>query len=140
MLTGTLFFASMGACLKFALEEIPVFESVFFRSIVSALILGTVVFMKGLPRLGKNRKFLLARGVIGFVAMCCAFYALSKIPIADASVLHHTSPLFVVIFSALFLGERVTARLVAILMVSVVGVVLVYQPFRNMSLRVSKAR
>ena len=128
MLTGAMFFAAMGACLKYAMETIPVFQAVFFRSIVSSLILGTVVIKKGLPRLGRNRKFLLLRSVVGFMAMVCSFYALSKIPLADAAVLHHTSPLFVALFSTIFLGERVTTKLILLLGVALVGVTFVYQP------------
>lgn len=128
MLIGAAFFAAMGACLKYAMETIPVFQAVFFRSIVSTLILGAVVIRKGLPRFGKNRKFLLIRSIVGFVAMVCSFYALSKIPLADAAVLHHTSPLFVALFSTMFLGEKVTGRLVFMLGVALVGIVFVYQP------------
>ena len=128
MLAGATCFGAMGAFLKYALVHVPVFEAMFFRAIVSVLILGTVVFVKGLPKLGRNRRFLIIRSVVGWSAMLCAFYALSKIPLADAAVLHHTSPLFVALFGALFLGERLSKRLFVIMAIALVGVLLVYQP------------
>ena len=115
MLVAAAFFATMGACLKYALEIIPVYQTIFFRSIVSTLVIGSVVYFRRLPSLGKNRKFLLARSLCGFVAMSCGFYALSKIPLADAAVLHHTSPLFVALLSVIFLGEKMTVQVVVLL-------------------------
>jgi len=128
MLIASFFFASMGASLKFALGRVPVYEAIFFRSIVSSLLIGLVIFHKGLPYIGANRKVLLARSIAGFIAMSFGFLALSKIPLADASVLHHTAPLFVVLFGVLFLRERVTALLLIFILISLGGVVLVLRP------------
>lgn len=128
MMVAALFFASMGACLKYVLDTVPLYQAIFFRSIVSSLIIGLVIFSKGLPYLGVNRKFLFARSITGFVAMSCGFFSLSKIPLADASVLHHSSPLFVALLGALFLREPVTKLLVFLIAICLTGVVLVLQP------------
>jgi drug/metabolite transporter (DMT)-like permease len=128
MLIATVFFASMGACLKYALVAIPLYQAVFFRASISSLILGLVILGKRLPYLGKNRKVLLMRSLAGFVAMSCGFAALAHIPFADATVLHQTSPLFVALFGILFLRERVALSLVLLIGVALVGVTLVLAP------------
>jgi hypothetical protein len=50
MLISSLFFAMMGALVKFSLKEIPLFEG-GFRSLLSALILGAHDFEKKKPLL-----------------------------------------------------------------------------------------
>jgi drug/metabolite transporter (DMT)-like permease len=128
MIIASCFFATMGACLKFVLAFIPLYEGIFFRCLVTALVLGVVIKRKGLPMLGVNGKIMLARSVSGFIAMSCGFYALTLIPLADATVLHHTAPLFVAFFSTLFLGEQLGFRLLLLMLGALVGVVMVLQP------------
>ncbi len=128
MVISAVFFASMGACLKYALAEIPVYQAVFFRTIVSSLLIGLVIVRRGLPILGQNRRALLFRSLAGFAAMSCGFYALAHIPFADAAVLHQTSPFFVALFAMLFLKEKVGGRLVLYMVIALTGVILILKP------------
>lgn len=132
MLIATLSFSTMGALLKAALQDLPVITGVFFRSLVSAVLLGLLVGVKGVSFTGQRRWLLASRSVLGFMAMCSGFFALSKIPLSDATVLHHTSPLWVAFFSILFLGERVTGRLAVLLGASFAGVLLIIRPSFDM--------
>lgn len=128
MIVASVFFGSMGACLKYALVEIPLYQAIFFRSVVSALLIGMVILGKGLSFVGENKKYLLLRSIAGFIAMSCGFFALSKIPLADASVLHHTSPLFVALFGALLLKERVSVQLGLYIGLAFIGVIFILRP------------
>ena len=128
MLIASLFFASMAACLKYALVDIPLYQAVFFRCSISSFLIGLVIFRKRLPYMGQNRKALIMRSLFGFMGMSCGFYALAHIPFADAAVLHQTSPLFVAIFGFFFLKERVGLRLMAYIALALFGVILVMQP------------
>ncbi len=128
IMVAAIFFATMGACLKFALQGIPLYETIFFRAAMSSLIIGGVMRVKGVGYWGSNRKYLLARSLAGFIAMSCIFYSLTYLPLADAAVLQQTAPLFVALLSIWFLGEHVTPQLLMYLLLGLFGVVLVLQP------------
>ena len=67
MIISSFAFSLMHLCVK-ALPHIPVFELVFFRSIVSLIISYIALRKKSVPVLGNNRKVLLARGMFGVTA------------------------------------------------------------------------
>jgi drug/metabolite transporter (DMT)-like permease len=77
---------------------------------------------------GNRKSLLILRGLVGFAALFCFFYAVTKLPLADITVIHFTNPVFTAIFAALFLGESMGRREVAGLALSLVGVALVAQP------------
>ena len=80
-----------------------------------------------------NRRFrtlslLVLRAVFGTVGIFANFYALSKIPIGEAMTLNKTAPFFTVFFSWLLLGERVSRRQFACLVLAFTGALLVMKP------------
>lgn len=128
MMIASLLFAIMGASVKFALKEVPVYEAVFFRSIISAVIIGAFIFYKKASFIGNNPLLLAGRGLAGFIALNLIFYTISKISLGDATILSQTSPLFVVLFSALFLGERLSRPVILLSLLSFIGVVFIIKP------------
>jgi drug/metabolite transporter (DMT)-like permease len=64
----------------------------------------------------------------GFGGLFCFFYAVTKLPLADVTVIHFTNPVFTAILAALFLKETMKGQEVLGLLLSVTGVVLVAQP------------
>lgn len=128
MMTASLLFALMGASVKFALREVPVYEAVFFRSIISALIIGAFIYGKKVSFLGNNPLLLAGRGLAGFIALNLTFYTISKISLGDATILNQTSPLFVALFSALFLGEKLSKKVMLLSLLSFLGVALIVKP------------
>jgi drug/metabolite transporter (DMT)-like permease len=131
MLISAFFFAVMGACIKALGREIPLFEITFFRAGVSAVLLGAVMLNRGIPLKGKNQGLLLIRALSGFTAMSLNFYALAQIPLGDAALLNHSSPIFVVLLSWFFLDEKLSGLLVLLVLLSFVGILLVLRPSGN---------
>lgn len=128
MIAAGLAFSIMAAFVKAAGERLPVFQITFFRGAVSAVIILTVMLRKKIPIRGENQKILLVRSLSGFTAMCLNFYALSKIDLGDASLLHQTTPFFVILFSALFLGEAFYRRLLFMTLLCFVGIGVILRP------------
>lgn len=128
MLLASLLFAIMGASVKIALREVPIYQAVFFRSIISALMIGAFIFWKKESFIGNNPFLLTGRGLAGFVALNLNFYAISKISLGDASILNQTSPLFVAFFSVFFLGEKLSQKVLWITLLSFAGVALIVKP------------
>lgn len=71
---------------------------------------------------GNNRKWLIARGLAGTFALSFFFYSLQHMPLASSVTIQYLSPIFTVIVSGLFFGERVTRRHWLCSMLGFVGV------------------
>ena len=90
---------------------LPPFEIAFFRSFFGLLILAPWLMCSGLGILRTKRLGLYTlRCAFGAVTMLMWFTAISMVPLGDAVALGFTSPLFVTLGAALFLGEVVHGR------------------------------
>lgn len=104
-------FSLMGLFVKRLSATIPQFELVFFRSVINlswVLVLLARSRQTLLPERGK--RLLVFRGVAGFCGASCLFYSLSRLPLPIAMILNWCSPIFVILFSALFLHEKLPPR------------------------------
>jgi drug/metabolite transporter (DMT)-like permease len=128
ILASTLFFSLMSVLVKLAGQRLPVQEIVFSRGVVSLVLSYWLVRRAGVSLWGNRRWILVLRGLIGFAAMSCFYFALTRIAIAEATVLHFTSPLWTALLAALLLREPVTGRIAASIAVSFAGVVLITRP------------
>ena len=105
MIISSFAFSLMHLCVK-ALPHIPVFELVFFRSIVSLIISYIALRKKSVPVLGNNKKVLLARGMFGVTALTLFFITLQNIPLAGAVTIQYLSPIFTALFAVWILKEK----------------------------------
>jgi drug/metabolite transporter (DMT)-like permease len=128
ILISTLFFSLMSVLVKLAGQRLPVLEVVFARGVVSLPLAYWLVRRAAVPLWGNRRWILVLRGLIGFAAMSCFYFALTRIAIAEATVLHFTSPLWTALLAALVLREPVTGRIIASIAVSLAGVALITRP------------
>ncbi len=120
-------FASMGALIKhLTLSDVPLELIVFFRNFLSLLFL--------LPWLNlsifktAHLPLHLSRGIVGIVAMYCMFFAISALPLAQASLLMMTSPLFIPWISYLWQAQGIGMRMILSSIVGFFGVWLVLSP------------
>ena len=73
-------------------------------------------------------KLFFLRAAIGTIGMYCGFTALTLIPLAEATALNFTTPLFVTIGAVIFLGEVIRARRIAAICVGFLGTLIILQP------------
>ncbi|MED4730765.1 EamA family transporter [Aneurinibacillus migulanus] len=66
---------------------------------------------------------LTVRGVFGALYLLAYFYTISKIPLADASILAHISPFFAIVFSVVFLTKAFTHENVVVEVTRHIGIV-----------------
>lgn len=129
MLIATFSFAAMGALVRIASAELHSFEIVFFRNLFALLALAPLLWRLGPGLLRTERLSLhLTRGALGFAAMSALFAALALIPLAEATALTFSAPLFATICAVLLLGERIRAHRTAALILGFLGVLVVLQP------------
>ena len=77
---------------------------------------------------GTDVKLLWLRGLFGFATLSCFFFALTKLPLADATVIHYTNPVFTALIAAAVLGEELRASELLGALASLGGVALIAQP------------
>lgn len=124
-------FATMGALLKLASEQgFNAPELVFYRSLFSLpVILIWVLNRESLVALRPNRPLAhVWRSGLGLVSMGLTFQALILLPLADATAINFTAPIFATILSFLILKEHVGVHRWAAVIIGFVGVVIVARP------------
>jgi drug/metabolite transporter (DMT)-like permease len=71
---------------------------------------------------------LLARGFLNFINYCACYYSYSHMPIVNVYTVLFSAPMFLTLFSALFLKERVHWRRWTAVCTGFVGVLVMLQP------------
>jgi drug/metabolite transporter (DMT)-like permease len=129
MIISAFAFAVMGAMVKLS-GDIPVFEKVFFRNLVSLSIAFIILYRNKESYFGKreNQKYLLGRSLLGLSGVIFYFYAISKLLLADSAMLNKLSPFFVTLFACLFLKEKLSKIQIPALIVVFIGAILVIKP------------
>jgi len=80
------------------------------------------------PLFSKNRFNIMVRSLSGFLAMIFYFKALHLIPLALASFLYNSQPIFVAIFSPFFLQERLKKSTILSISFGILGIFLILKP------------
>lgn len=128
MAAGAFFFALMSLLVKMAGQRLPTMEVVLARSVVILLLTWAWLRVRRIPVGGRESGLLLLRGVLGFVALSCFYYGVIHLPLADATVIQYTNPVWTALLAAGFLAERIGRREVALSLASLAGVVIMTRP------------
>ncbi len=121
----------MGALLKLAsMEGLNAPELVFYRSLFSLpVVLIWVLNRESLASLRPKRPLAhVWRSALGLTSMGLTFQALILLPLADATTINFTAPIFATILSFLILREHVGAHRWAAVALGFVGVLIVARP------------
>ncbi|AGH81669.1 hypothetical protein PCNPT3_08655 [Psychromonas sp. CNPT3] len=126
MLLSAFAFALMSSCVKLvSTYGIPVFEIVAARAIVSVLISYTDVKRKKISLWGNNKILLISRGLAGTLALFCIYYALSTLPLAEATLLQYLHPVFTAILAIIFLREKIQLSTILCISCCLLGLLLI---------------
>jgi drug/metabolite transporter (DMT)-like permease len=128
MAASALCFSVMSALVRVAGRHLPSQEIVLLRGLLTLGLSWVALRRAGLSPWGERKGLLLLRGCAGFVALSCYYYAVTHLPLADATVLHFTNPVMTVLLASFVLGEKLRARELALVGVCLAGVVLVARP------------
>lgn len=122
-------FAAMNAIIRLCSAELPPIELAFFRNFFSLLVMLPWVAHYGLSSLKTQRiKLYSIRALLGMVSMICWFTAVASIPLAEATALSFTGPIFATVGAALVLRETVGWRRWSAVAVGFIGVIVVLRP------------
>ncbi|WP_282958543.1 DMT family transporter [Metabacillus idriensis] len=126
---SSLVFSIMNALVKAVSLNIPASEIMFFRSLIGTILIFIMMKQSRVPFSKKGVPMLFIRGLLGALYLYAYFYTISKIPLADASILAHLSTIFVFFLSAVFLKEKVSRSTFYILPLVFLGAILLIKPF-----------
>lgn len=104
-------FAMMSAFVKLS-GDLPPLQKTFFRNIVAVVVASiTIIKSKGNFFGSKeNQKILILRSILGTLGILFNFYAIDKLVLSDANMLNKLSPFFSIIFSTIFLKEKMKPK------------------------------
>jgi drug/metabolite transporter (DMT)-like permease len=111
-------------------RALPVFQIMEVRSLIGLLLMAPLVRAAGgWPAL--RTAFItrhIARNTVHYAAQYGWFAALTLIPLAQVVSIEFTMPLWTVLLAAAFLGEKLTLRKLAAVLVGLVGVAVIVRP------------
>jgi drug/metabolite transporter (DMT)-like permease len=129
LLLSCLGFSVMATFVKFAAREVSPFEITFFRCFFGLLVLAPAIGWHGIGALRtKHLGMHCWRGILGATAMGCAYFGLSRMPLAAYNALSFSKPLFAVVLAVIVLHETVRWRRWAATLVGFLGVMVMMRP------------
>jgi drug/metabolite transporter (DMT)-like permease len=111
-------------------RELNVFQIMEVRSTLGFVLLYPLIRRNGgFAKLRTSRlPQHVARNLIHYAAQLGWFFALTLIPIGQVVAIEFTMPIWTAILAAGFLGERMTPRRIAVILLGLVGVVVIVRP------------
>jgi drug/metabolite transporter (DMT)-like permease len=132
MLVGGLCAVMMNVLIRFAAQRMHPFEVTFFRCLFSLAVMAPFILRAGpallaTPKIG----FFTLRAVVGLISMLSWFYGINFVPLATATAVNFTAPLFATLAAALILREDVRLRRWSAVVIGFIGVLVIMRPSRE---------
>lgn len=121
------FFSLMAVAVK-ATPDIPVVEKIFFRNMIGLIPILINAYQSNTSLKPNNTKLILLRSTFGLLGIFAYYTALSLLSLSDAVIMNKLSPFFVLVFSAIFLKEKIKGKQVYALILAVTGALFVIKP------------
>ena len=106
MTFSAIFFAAQAGIVRYLAQDLHFIEISFFRAVFGIVVMLPWLIRVGAPALKTSHtKLYIWRGLLGTVAMYGWFGGLALIPLADATAISFTFPLFIALSGVIFLKE-----------------------------------
>ena len=140
LVIASFFFSLMTLCVKNIDNGLPIYQLVFFRSLLSLILTLFIIKIKNINPWGNNKPLLILRGVLGTSALVCIFYAIRNMPLSISTVIQYTYPIFISIFAGIFINEKITRNIIFALIIGWIGIFVILNPSQlsNISVEIEK--
>lgn len=130
MIFSALCFSVMSTLVKLGGQTMHSMQLVLARCLVAFVMSYIALKRLGINPFGqqKHRRLLILRGVLGFIGLCCFYYALTHLPLGEVTVIQYTNPMLTAFVASIWLKERLGKAEVLGVLGSLVGVVLIARP------------
>lgn len=123
--------ATMGALLKLAQQRgAHLLELIFWRQAITFLLIGGFLYFVGRLATVKTKRINahIRRSVFGIVGMVFVYGAVILLPLAEATAISFTAPMFAVLLSMILFAEKIGKYRMAAIALGFTGVLIVVQP------------
>lgn len=129
IIIASLGFAFMTIFVKLA-GDLPSTQKVLFRNLFSAIITFFVITKNNGSYFGKkqHRKLLIMRSLFGTIGMVLYFYSIQNMVSSDANALNKLSTFFLLLFSFIFLNEKVQPNKIIAITIAFIGALFIIKP------------
>jgi drug/metabolite transporter (DMT)-like permease len=129
LVSGGFIFTSTSAMIRLLSAQVESVQTAFFRAALSViLLLPMIAAGRVKPWHSKRIVGHFWRTAMGTGSMVLGFYAVSMLPLADATAIAFSQPLFSVVVAALILGEKVRWRRWSATVIGFAGVLIMVRP------------
>ena len=141
MILSTICFVAVTVVVKFNGPVVPAAEAAFLRYIAGLVIIAP--FLWSSFRMGSkkdlnpafssfemfsNWKWFFFRGIAHGLGVILWFYSMARLPIAEVTAIGYTTPIFVSIGAAIFLGETLAFRRIFAILIAFFGMLVILRP------------
>lgn len=123
--------ATMGALLKLAQQRgAHLLELIFWRQAITFLLIGGFLYCLGRIATVKTKRMNahIRRSVFGIIGMVFVYGAVILLPLAEATAISFTAPMFAVLLSMILFAEKIGKYRMAAIALGFTGVLIVVQP------------
>ena len=128
MVVASGLFALMGSSIKLASAKVGFFDIIFYRSVINVLIVAALIHVKNLGFRTQHLGLHMKRAAIGNAAMYCGFYSLIHLPIATATTLGYTNPIFQSAIAFVTSKGQLTGKLLFSVLLGFIGILVLLRP------------
>ncbi len=128
MVLSAFAFSVMTLFVKLAGRRLPSQELVTARAAVTLVLSYVALRRARVPLLGSRSPLLWLRGLTGFLALSCVYYAVTHMPLAEATLLQYLHPAFTALLAALVLRERLHPATLVSIALSMGGLLVILRP------------
>ncbi len=124
-------FSTMALLVKLTDNRVPTIQMILFRNSASMILSFILIIITKQRIFGKrqHQKYLLLRSLFGTVGMLLFFYSITNIVVlSDSTMLNKLSSFFLIIFSALFLKEKIKTYQFVAMVVAFIGSIFIIKP------------
>jgi len=107
---------------------------IFFRSAIALFFALWITFQKGITAFKPNKGLHLLRNLFAAASLFLTIYSLKHLPLSSYSFMSFTSPIFISIFSYLFLNEKLSSSVLIPILLSFGGILIMSYPFKDTDL------
>ncbi|MCY0966528.1 DMT family transporter [Parathalassolituus penaei] len=124
------FFCLMATGARELSHELPIMLSLFFRSLIGVIVVGTLLLATGQRQqfFTKRPTAHAVRNLFHLAGQYGWFMGIGLLPLAQVIALEFTVPIWTTVIAALTLGERITTRKLIAVLMGICGVWVIVQP------------
>src|SRR6185369_16871140 len=127
MLLSNVFFSLMAVLIRVD-PSITGQESAFYRFAIGALFVVTMALFGKVSVRFHDLRGLMWRGIIGGISVVLFYLPINEIGLGKTSLFQYTYPFYAILFSAIFLKEKISLPVAGLLAAAIGGLVILQLP------------